>query len=454
MDSVLVSVASFVVALGVLIAVHEFGHFWVARKVGVKVHRFSIGFGKPLFKRTFGQDKTEFVVAAFPVGGYVKMLDEREGPVEEHELHRAFTQKTVWQRFAVVAAGPLFNFIFAIVAYWVLFVVGVPGLKPIVDEVQNNSMVAQAGFQNGDVITSIDDKETPTLQAVRMVLIQKVMDQAVVDIKVKRGDDEKYSLHLDLSKTPMDAVSGDLFKYLGFTPYRPKLPPVIGRVVDGGAGAAAGFQKGDKIITVDGKKFDDWIKWAEYVRSKPETPMTVTVLRNGVEQSLRVTPARIETKTGVIGRVGLGPEVPDNFYQGLTSVQHYGFFESLVKATSKTWDMSVMTLQMMWKIVSGEASLKNISGPISIAQYAGQTAQIGFVAFIAFMAVISLSLGVLNLLPIPLLDGGHLMYYIVEFIKGSPVSEQGQLVGQKIGIVMLGSLMFLAIFNDINRLLN
>ena len=454
MNNLLLSVFSFVVALGVLIAVHEFGHFWVARKVGIKVLRFSIGFGKPIYKRTFGEDKTDFVVAAFPVGGYIKMLDEREGPVEEHELHRAFTQKSVWQRFAVVAAGPIFNFIFAIFAYWILYVVGVPGLKPIMDGIQDNSPVAIAGFRNGDVITGIDDKDTPTLQSVRMALIQKVMDKAMVAVKVKRDGNETYTLHLDLSRTPMDAVSGDLFQYLGFAPYRPKLSPVVGRVVKGGAADLAGFQKGDQIISVDGEKFDDWIKWAEYVRSKPDTPLAVTVLRNGVKLNIKVTPARVKTQKGAIGRVGLGPEIPKNFYQGLMATQHYGIFESLANAVSKTWDMSAMTLQMMWKIVSGEASLKNISGPISIAQYAGQTAQIGFTAFIAFMAVISLSLGVLNLLPIPLLDGGHLMYYIVEFIKGSPVSEEGQLVGQKIGIVMLGSLMFLAIFNDINRLLN
>ena len=454
MDSIFVSVLSFIVALGILIAIHEYGHFWVARKVGVKVLRFSIGFGKPIYQRTFGEDKTEFVVAAIPMGGYVKMLDEREGPVPEHELHRAFTQKTLGQRFAVVAAGPAFNFIFAIVAYWLLFVVGVQGLKPVVDGVQANSPVAIAGMQNGDQIVSIDGKETPTLEVFRMSLIQNIIDKDVVEIVVNRGGDYTKTLTLDLSDTPIDAISDNVFQFLGFSPYRPKLPPIVGRVVEGGAGDKAGIKQGDEIISVDRENYDDWVKWAEYVRSKPEMPITIKLIRDNVEMEIEVVPAKIETQNGVIGRVGLGPHVPENFYDGLMATQHYGVVESIGKGIQKTWDMSVMTLQMMWKMVAGEASLENISGPISIAQYAGQTAQIGILAFISFMAIISVSLGVLNLLPIPLLDGGHLMYYIIEFVKGSPVSEDHQLMGQKIGIIMLGCLMFLAIFNDINRIFN
>ncbi|MDX1812582.1 MAG: RIP metalloprotease RseP, partial [Gammaproteobacteria bacterium] len=422
MDSVFVSILSFIVALGVLIAVHEFGHFWVARKAGVKVIRFSIGFGRPLYQKIIGEDKTEFVIAAIPMGGYVKMVDEREGPVPEHDLHRAFNRQSLPKRFAVVAAGPVFNFIFAIFAYWCLFVVGVPGLKPIVDSIQENSPVAIAGMQNGDEIISINDRDTPTLEAVRMSLIENVIDQEVVDVVVKRAGDSTESLKLDLSQTPLDAISGDLFQFLGFTPYRPKLPPVIGHVVPGGAGEEAGFQERDEILNVDGQPYDDWVKWAEYVRSKPGVPISIVVLRDGMEIELNAVPAKIETQSGVIGRVGLGPYVPDDFYNDLKAIQHYGVFDGLLKGLQKTWDMSVMTLQMMWKMVVGEASLENISGPISIAKYAGQTAQVGILAFISFMAIISVSLGVLNLLPIPLLDGGHLMYYIIEFIKGSPVS--------------------------------
>ncbi len=451
---ILVSVLSFIVALGVLIAIHEFGHFWVARKVGVKVITFSIGFGKPLWKTTFGEDKTEFVIGAIPLGGYVKMLDEREGEVEKFERHRAFTQKTLGQRFAVVLAGPVANFIFAIFAYWALFVIGVPGVKPIVDAVEVNSPFAQAGLQMGDQVYSINGKDTPTLEVARMTLIESILDQAKVDIVVSQPDSIQRTLILDLSSTPIDAISGNLFQYLGFTPYRPKLPPIVGRVVPDGAGEAAGFQEGDEILMVDGKPMDDWIKWAEYVRGKAGQPMDIVIVRESAQMILVVTPALIETQNGKIGRVGLGPFVPDDFYDDLRATQHYSFFPAVAAAIGKTWDMSVLTLQMFGKMLSGQASLDNISGPISIAQYAGMSAQVGYISFISFMAIISVSLGVLNLLPVPLLDGGHLMYYTIEFIKGSPVSEAAQEFGQKIGIVLLGSLMFLAVFNDITRVIS
>ena len=451
---VIISIASFIVALGILIAIHEFGHFWVARRVGVKVITFSIGFGKPIWKKTFGEDNTEFHISAIPLGGYVKMLDEREGEVEEHELHRAFTQKTLGQRFAVVAAGPVANFIFAIFAYWVLFVIGVPGVKPIVDAVEPNSPFSQAGLQMGDQIFSIGDKDTPTLEAARMTLIESILDQGEVELVVGQPDTTKRTLILDLSDTPVDAISGNLLQYLGFTPYRPKLPPVVGRVVQGGAGEAAGFIEGDEIVMVDGKPMDDWIKWAEYVRAKADHPLDLIIVRNNSEMSLVVTPALVETQSGNVGRVGLGPFVPEDFYDDLRATQRYDFIPATAAAIGKTWDMSILTLQMFGKMLSGQASLENISGPISIAQYAGMSAQIGYISFISFMAIVSVSLGVLNLLPVPLLDGGHLMYYTIEFIKGSPVSEATQEFGQKIGIVLLGSLMILAVVNDITRVVS
>jgi len=450
--SIFVSVLSFIIALGLLIAIHEFGHFWVARKVGVKVLKFSIGFGKPLWRKTFGEDKTEFVLAAIPLGGYVKMLDEREAPVAEHEQDRAFNRKSLGQRFAVVFAGPLFNFLFAIIAYWVLFVVGVQGLKPIVDTVEPGSPFAMAGLQQGDQFVSVDGEDTPTLEVVRMVLIEKIIDQKHVPVKVTQGEDLERTIMLDLTQTPVDAISGNLLQYLGITPFRPKLTPVVGRVVEGGAGDIAGIQEGDHIVRVDGDAMDDWIAWANYVRERPNKDMRVNLIRDNVELEINVVPAAIETQNGVIGRVGLAPFVPEDFYKGMMAVQTYGVIESVFAAMEKTWSMSVLTLQMFGKMITGQASLENISGPISIAQYAGQSAQIGLLSFISFMAIISVSLGVLNLLPVPLLDGGHLMYYIVEFFKGKPVSEEGQILGQKIGIVLLGGLMFLAIFNDISRI--
>lgn len=451
---ILISLLSFIVALGLLIAIHEFGHFWVARKVGVKVITFSIGFGKPLWKTTFGEDKTEFAIGAIPLGGYVKMLDEREGEVDAAELHRAFTQKTLGQRFAVVAAGPIANFMFAIFAYWALFVIGVPGVKPIVDAVESGSPFALAGLQSGDQIYSIGGKDTPTLESARMTLIENILGQSKVEVIVNRPATTERTLVLDLSDTPVDAISGDLLQYLGFTPYRPKLPPIVGRVVPGGAGEAAGFLEGDEVVTVDGKPMDDWVKWAEYVRSKAEQPIEMAIIRNHAEMSLIVTPALIETQNGNIGRVGLGPYVPDDFYDEIRAMHHYSVLPAVAAAAGKTWDMSVLTLQMFGKMLSGQASLENISGPISIAQYAGMSAQIGYISFISFMAIISVSLGVLNLLPVPLLDGGHLMYYTIEFIKGSPVSEAAQEFGQKIGIMLLGSLMVLAVVNDISRVIS
>ncbi len=451
MDSVLISVLSFIVALGVLIAIHEFGHFWIARKVGVKVLRFSIGFGKPIWQRNFGEDKTEFVLAAIPLGGYVKMLDERVEPVDAHELDRAFNRKTLGQRMAVVVAGPLANFLFAIFAYWLLFVIGIQGIKPIVDDVQQGSPFAIAGLMSGDEILSVAGEETPTLESVRMQMIDEILNQSLVDIKVQSSGGGTRIIQLDLTETPVDSISGNLLQYLGITPFRPKLAPIVGTVSPGGAAEAAGILSGDEVIEVDGQAMDDWVAWANYVRERPEKVINITLIRDGLTMNLDVVPAKIEMQNDVIGRVGLSPFVPEDFYQDMLAVQHYGVIESIGASIKKTYDMSILTLKMFGKMIAGQASLENISGPISIAQYAGQSAQIGILSFISFMAIISVSLGVLNLLPVPLLDGGHLMYYIVEFFKGSPLSDEVQMFGQKIGIVLLGGLMFLAIFNDISR---
>lgn len=452
MDNFLYSFIFFIVALGLLIAVHEFGHFWVARKVGVKVLRFSIGFGHPLWQRTSKIDNTEFTLAAIPLGGYVKMLDEREGPVAEEEKHRAFNNKSLQARTAVVAAGPIFNFIFAIFAYVLIFVIGVPGLKPIVDNVEAGSVMASAGLKSGDEILAIGEKSTPTLEAVRMELVGQVMKGGEVELKVQRKTGAEETLALDISDIPVDAIQENFLHYLGMTPAQPKIPAVIGELLEDGAAKSAGLLRGDEVVAVDGKPITDWTSWANYVRERPEQQIQVSVVRQGVQMVIPVTPARIETKDGNIGRVGASPDVPEGLFDDFRAIQHYSFFDAVPAAVIKTWDMSILTLRMMWKMLSGQASLENLSGPISIAQYAGQTAQIGVIPFLSFLAIVSVSLGVLNLLPVPILDGGHLLYYLAEFFKGRPVSEETQIMGQKIGIVMIGGLMFLALYNDINRL--
>ncbi len=453
MGTFLYSFLFFVVALSLLIAIHEFGHYWVARKVGVKVLKFSIGFGKPIWRSVRGPDQTEYILAMIPLGGYVKMLDEREEEVAENEIHRAFNRKPLLSRVAVVAAGPAFNFAFAILAYFLMFNMGVPGIKPLVGNIEQGSPFSVAGFQKGDEILSVDGDATPTLESFRLALIENVLANNSVEVNVIRVSGSQKILTLNLTETPADAITTGFLQYLGFAPLRPNLPAIIDSLLPDGAASQAGFQPGDKVIQVDDTVVEDWIGWAEYVRKRPEQSMEVLVERGPQTLTIEVTPTRIEIQSGDIGRVGASPHVPDDFFADFRSVHEYSFFSAIPAAIYKTWDMSILTLRMLWKMLVGEASLENISGPISIAQYAGQTADIGFVAFLSFLAVVSVSLGVLNLLPIPILDGGHLLYYLAEFIKGSPVSENTQLLGQKIGIIMLGGLMFLAVFNDINRLI-
>jgi regulator of sigma E protease len=453
MGGFLFSLASFVVAIGVLVTVHEFGHFWVARRLGVKVLRFSIGFGKPLWKCTFGKDATELVVAAIPLGGYVKMLDEREGEVAEADLSRAFNRKPVSTRIAVVVAGPAFNFMFAILVYWVMFVSGVPGVKPVVGGVLPSSYAAAAGIRAGDEILSIENQPTPTWESTIMALLDANLDgKDVINLAV--ADAEGNERHLQAWFEEPDALlkKGGVLDNFGLAPWRP--PAVIERLVAGGAGERDGLLPGDKVVQADDTPISNWVQWVEYVRERPGVAIDVQVMRNDALAVLLVTPDSKSDKGNIIGRIGAYVLLPSEEERAtMRVVVRYGLLGAVPQALNKTWEVTTLTLRTLWKMASGRASVENLSGPISIARYAGQSAAVGLVTFLGFLGIVSVSLGVLNLLPVPILDGGHLLFYLVELVKGSPVSEAIQLAGQKIGITLLLALMSLAFYNDIIRLL-
>ncbi len=448
------SVFFFIVALGVLITVHEFGHFWVARRLGVKVLRFSIGFGKPLWTWRRKNDDTEYVIAALPLGGYVLMLDEREGPVEENELHLAFNRKPLASRFAIVAAGPAFNFLLAFILYWLMFVIGIPGVKPIIGEVGSGSIAAQGGFRHGDTILRIDGEEVATWNSAFMTLIEKSLDGGVVEVDVKDELGATQRRILDFNLLPEGVDKSNVVENLGFQRYTPSIPPVIGDLEAGGPADQAGLRPGDRIVSADGEPVAEWRQWVDLVRAHPGQVMEVEVERDGAIFQLRLRPAVVQSEAGAFGRIGAAVDYPEEALRELEAVERHSIGGSLVMAAQRTWDMTLLTTRMLWEMIAGDVSVTNIGGPISIAQYAGYSASIGFISFLGFLALISISLGVLNLLPIPILDGGHLLYYIIEFFKGSPVSEATQAMGQRIGIVILLGVMVLAFYNDLVHVFN
>ncbi|MBT3053829.1 MAG: sigma E protease regulator RseP [Candidatus Thiodiazotropha sp. (ex Codakia orbicularis)] len=453
MDSLLFTLVSFIVALAILIAVHEFGHFWVARKLGVKVLRFSIGFGRALWRRTSVVDGTEYVIAAIPLGGYVKMLDEREAPVEAEEQHRAFNRQSLGVRSAIVVAGPLFNFLFAILAFWLIFVTGDTGLKPIVGEVEGGSIAEQAGFTRGDEILAVADQPTPTWENVVYVMLSEALDTPNLAVRVRSQTGMEHIYRVASDGLSGLAEDGMLLQNLGLTPDRPTLPPVIGEVLDGEPAALAGLKSGDRIVTVDGVDVVDWSDWVNYVRKRPGQNLDLEVDRNGDYIALSVTPLMIEGDGESYGRIGASVDVPDDLMDDYRAVVKYGPIDAIGQSLYKTWDLSLLMLRMLGKMIIGEVSVKNLSGPISIADYAGKSASYGISYFLKFLAVVSVSLGVLNLLPIPVLDGGHLFFFLIEGIKGRPLSDQFMEQGQKIGLLILLAIMSLAFYVDINRFL-
>jgi len=445
--SLLVTVLAFLVALGTLIVFHELGHYWVAHLCGVKVLRFSVGFGSPLALWRIGPDRTEWVIAAFPLGGYVKMLDEREGEVAAHERHRAFNRKSVYRRFAVVAAGPLANFLLAIVLYWALFLHGVPGLKPVLGTPVPGSPAAQAAIAAGETIVRIGEQPVTTWEDVRWVLLERVVDKADVTLEVRNEKGEIAFRRLDLSAFSASDLDGDLLAKIGLARYSPAL---IGEVQAGTAGERAGLRAGDEILEVDARPIAGWAELVAAVQPRAGKSLTLTLRRGPEVLHIPVTPDRVEERGRAIGRIGIGPDL--RVLESQIVLVRFGPLGALGEALVKTWDISILSLQMLGKMIVGEVSLKNLSGPITIADYAGQSAQMGLTFYVRFIALISISLGVLNLLPVPVLDGGHLMYYVIEVVKGRPVSDRALEIGQRIGILVLFTLMAFAIYNDIHRL--
>jgi regulator of sigma E protease len=441
------------VTLGLLITFHEFGHFWVARRLGVKVLRFSVGFGRPLVTWRLGPDRTEWSLAAIPFGGYVKMLDEREGEVAAAEQHRAFNRQSVWKRFAIVVAGPVFNFVFAVLVYAGLFMYGLPEARPILGEPAAGTTAAQAGLHAGDTVRAVNNEPITTWQELRWRILQAALQREVVNLETLNERGHISAVTLDLRGFPSNDVESDALERVGLRLYRPPLPPVLGQVVAGSAAEKAGLAPGDRIVRADNASIETWEAFVNVIRARPAMPLTLTVERAGTTRTVEIVPEAVNAGTSRIGRIGAGPRQPDNYADKLLIRVQHGPVEAVARGAAKTWDIAVFSLKMLGKMLVGEISWRHLSGPVTIADFAGQSAQMGWISYVTFLALISISLGVLNLLPIPLLDGGHLMYYAIEIIKGRPVSERFMELGQRVGLALLLVMMAFAFYNDLNRLL-
>lgn len=445
-------IAAAILLLGPLIAIHEFGHYFVARKLGVKVLVYSIGFGPTVLKWTSKKSGINYQLSALPFGGYVKMLDEREGEVPEEDLSKAFNRQHPWKRIAIVAAGPLINLFFAVILFWILFLPAQEQLNTRVGQVLPNTPAATVQMQQGDKIVAVDGTQVSTWEKLNYALVDRVGETGQIAIQAERdGQVKNFNLPIrnflkDQSQSPLDV--------LGFMPYRPEIPAVVSKLSEDGAAIRQGMKEGDKIVAIDGKPMQNWYDVVQVVQASPEKLLKIDVLRNGQVVHLQVMPqAKRDNMGNVTGMLGVQSDpgkitIPAEYKQTI----QYNPAEALVMAFDKTAQLSSMILNSIVKMVRGLIGLDNLSGPITIAKVAGQSAEMGWQTFISFMALMSVSLGVLNLLPIPMLDGGHLVYYFIELLRGKPVSEQIQLVGLKIGMVLLGSMMLLALFNDFMRL--
>ncbi|WP_127959682.1 sigma E protease regulator RseP [Serratia microhaemolytica] len=451
MINMLWNLASFLVALGILITVHEFGHFWVARRCGVHVERFSVGFGRALWRRT-DRHGTEFVIAMLPLGGYVKMVDERIDSVAPHLRHQAFNNKAIWQRAAIIAAGPLANFLFAIFAYWIVFVLGVPSFRPVIGEITPNSIAAHAEISAGMELKSVAGIETPDWEAVRLALIGRLGEKQTEIELTPFGSNEKVRKTLDLHHWHFEPSKEDPVRALGIQPRIPQIEPVLTQVQANSAAENAGLQIGDRIVKVNHQLLDRWETLVKLIHNNPGQPLTLEIERNTRPLSLTLIPdTKMVGKGQSVGFAGIMPKVlplPSEYQ----TLQQYGPFSALYQAGDKTWQLMHLTVNMLGKLITGDVTLNNLSGPISIAQGAGASAGGGFTYYLMFLALISINLGIINLLPLPVLDGGHLLFLAIEKLKGGPVSERVQEYSYRIGSILLILLMTLALFNDFSRL--
>jgi regulator of sigma E protease len=450
-ENILFTILSFIVAIVILVGIHEFGHFWVARRLGVKVLRFSIGFGKPLWRWQGKHDQTEYVLAAIPMGGYVKMLDEREEEVAPEEAHRAFNRQSLKVRSAVVIAGPAFNFIFAAIAFCAVLMLGETGLRPYVGEVAANSIAQQAGLQAGDEITHVAGKPTPTWASVLQAIAEASVEGKDIALQVQTSQAIGNVYTLPYAQIGDIAEIKNLLEHLGMQPERPNIPPVFGEILPGEAAEQAGLKEGDRILSADGQAITDWAAWVNYVRERPQQTIRLDVERNSQSIELLLQPRAIEQNNKLIGRIGASNQPVEGLADRYYVLHQLPFIQAFIAGWQRTWDYSVLTLKVMWRIITGQASIQNLSGPFTIADAAGKTASYGLTSFLQFLAVISVSLGVLNLLPIPVLDGGHLLYFMFEAVRGSAIPESWAVQGQKIGLALLVALMGIAFYVDILR---
>ncbi len=454
---ILLAILTFVVAIGILVAVHEFGHFWVARRLGIKVLRFSIGFGRPLWQRVAGEDNVEYVLAAIPLGGYVKLLDEREGNVPASEAHRSFNRAPVWKRIAVLLAGPAFNLVFAVLMYWVLFVAGVPTLKPIVGQVAPESIAARGGLRFEDTILSVDGKSVATLEAAMLGTLDDLIDDGTIRMRVRGVDGSERDVTMDAGDRRRALTQADtMLDGLGFDFWRPRREAVGGEFAEDSVAKQAGLAKGDRIVRIDDQEVTDFEQLVRLITPAADRQVTITVERGGEELQFPLIVGESVEGGMTVGRIGVkdaGKPLAADLakIEGMRALEKSGPVAAVGAAAVKTWDTSLFTLRIVGRIVTGDVSLKNISGPIAIAETTGFAARQGWRTFFSTLALISISLGVLNLLPIPILDGGQVVYQLAELVKGKPVSERAQLFGQQIGIAMLILMMSLAFYNDIAR---